>query len=754
MFTLVPLLLATEAGQRAIHWLMNHAGSAADDFEEGTNVTEGNDSVVAVSPGYSTSNITQYAFDPDGSTEYVNVKGNPDPVPFAEPSGKWSLFMFIYFNGTNSGDVVSYHGGTGVDRGWYIEVDNAGKQIRVLMYDGSNLIWQNTGNVASTPSWRSLYLEWDPALSTTLRMKCWLDDATQTFTGVNWPTSFPAPGSSPQCRVGLSKDASTGYNDEIGEIAIMDGDHLTSAELSDWDINGVDRDNEKITQLYLWIGEQDNFPPPTDFTGEFISASTRVDLAWTDNSVTGFNEDVFHIYRRLDTGSYPGSPTFTTAQDATTQQDTTVVASKFYYYKIQAVRGSLKSDFTEIGPISTYPSDVDPPTNVFIQVLSSTSFKVKWTPPGTGETGFKVEYKEVDSGTWLNVSGTNPTGPGVSELTQSSSVSAHLKYEARVRSENGTPSSWVYATAQCMSTPQAAPTGPSKDYDAVNVEVDLWNIPNASFLHTRIQRATNSGFTTGVTTVVSSTTQALVGDKYIDAGPFVGGQAYWWRFATISKCGVVGPWSTSVTHTIPAIPPAFAPVVTVTPQASNEMLIEWTDTNTNETGYDIAFRTSGPFGPDPADQPSWPADQLTTHGTTPPLETTHSSLSPTTPYYYAVRATNAQGDGPWGFGQGTTFPTAPLAGQANLDCASEFGGAYDVDLDWSNGTSTQGLTIEKNVNSGGWVLETTKAAGSTNHKVVLATDRTEWRIKFTPETTYDNFGSGTATVPSWGDVCP
>ena len=91
---------------------------------------------------------------------------------------------------------------------------------------------------------------------------------------------------------------------------------------------------------------------PSGLTATAIS-TTRIDLAWTDNSN---NEDAFEIYRSTDGTTY----TFlaTAAADATSYSNTGLTSDTIYYYKVRSryAGGTTVSSFTTAANATALPT--------------------------------------------------------------------------------------------------------------------------------------------------------------------------------------------------------------------------------------------------------------------------------------------------------------------------------------------------------------------------------------------------------------
>jgi hypothetical protein len=92
-------------------------------------------------------------------------------------------------------------------------------------------------------------------------------------------------------------------------------------------------------------------PAPTNLTATAVS-STRIDLAWTDNSS---NEDGFKIERCAGAGCTDFTPVQTVPRDFPRYPDSGLSAGTSYSYRVRASNDEGNSPYSNIASATTPP---------------------------------------------------------------------------------------------------------------------------------------------------------------------------------------------------------------------------------------------------------------------------------------------------------------------------------------------------------------------------------------------------------------
>ena len=140
---------------------------------------------------------------------------------------------------------------------------------------------------------------------------------------------------------------------------------------------------------------------------------------------------------------------------------------------------------------------------------------------------------------------------------------------------------------------------------------------------------------------------------------------------------------------------------------SSSIQISWTDNSSNETGFEVERSPNGTSG--------WTTITTTAANS---VSYTNSGLSPSTTYYYRVRAINASGNSTYTSVEndttsagGGSAPTAP-SGLAFGSITSS-----SIQISWTDNSSDEnGFEVERSPNgTSGWTTITTTAPNSVNY---------------------------------------
>lgn len=178
---------------------------------------------------------------------------------------------------------------------------------------------------------------------------------------------------------------------------------------------------------------------PTGLGAAAVS-QVRINMTWTD---TNLSESGYKV-ERSPNGSTGWVQIGTTAANATTYSDDTLVCATPYYYRIRAYAGSLNSEYSNNANATTSPCTTPPAPTIASCNASAHVVTVAWNNVD-GETSFDVEYKLNSASTWTSA---GSTGKDVLKKAVAGLVK-NTPYNARVRAVNGSGPS---AYAQCNFT--------------------------------------------------------------------------------------------------------------------------------------------------------------------------------------------------------------------------------------------------------------------------------------------------------------
>lgn len=182
-----------------------------------------------------------------------------------------------------------------------------------------------------------------------------------------------------------------------------------------------------------------------------VSTNSAIELSWKDNST---DETGFEIWRYIY-----GSGTYTlyatVDKNMTTYTDTSIQTGVQYSYMVRAyaASGSLYSPYSNSASVGV--GLINPPANLYYTYITSSQVLLRWTDTSNNESGFKVEWKIGQDGTWNIFTWLSPN---VTAYTVSN-LNPYTKYYFRVRSYSSTGNADSLSSEILVST--AIPPAPS-----------------------------------------------------------------------------------------------------------------------------------------------------------------------------------------------------------------------------------------------------------------------------------------------------
>ncbi len=184
-------------------------------------------------------------------------------------------------------------------------------------------------------------------------------------------------------------------------------------------------------------------PPsaPSDLAATAIS-STRIDLAWTDNST---NETGFRIERKTGAGgTYAAFATVGT--NITAYSNTGLAAGNTYYYRVQAYNSTANSGYTNEASAST-SGILAAPSGLTATTISNSQINLTWIDNSSTETGFRIERKLGAGGTYSEIA---TVAANVTSYPNAGLADATVYYY-RVRAYDGSGNSGYTAEANACT---------------------------------------------------------------------------------------------------------------------------------------------------------------------------------------------------------------------------------------------------------------------------------------------------------------
>ena len=246
---------------------------------------------------------------------------------------------------------------------------------------------------------------------------------------------------------------------------------------------------------------------PTFFTATaspLSSVPPSVALVWADNST---NELGFSIQRATNAG-FTGAITFPMiAANETSFTDTTVAPATQYWYRVRAVTVGPVSTYATAGPVTTTGQLPADPANLVASPFTVTTtppavtVNLTWTDNSSNETAFRIQRATDASFT----TGLTNVMVGANVTTYAdTAVSPNIQYFYRVIALNAdgasAPSNTAVVTPAALSlaspTNLVATASAAGQAPAVSLS---WTDNDTNVTTFIIQRATNAGFTVGLT---------------------------------------------------------------------------------------------------------------------------------------------------------------------------------------------------------------------------------------------------------------
>jgi hypothetical protein len=173
------------------------------------------------------------------------------------------------------------------------------------------------------------------------------------------------------------------------------------------------------------------FPPAPGGLVAIPYSSSRIDLAWIDNSS---NETGFEIDRANDSGFATGLVTQSAAANAETHASAGLAASTTYYYRVRATGSSGDSDYSASASATTQADNMPP------SIFAPADMLIEASGPGGTTVSFTVTASDdIDGPVSVTASPSSgssfPLGATIVNLTAADSAgnSSHASFTVTVR---------------------------------------------------------------------------------------------------------------------------------------------------------------------------------------------------------------------------------------------------------------------------------------------------------------------------------
>jgi len=307
----------------------------------------------------------------------------------------------------------------------------------------------------------------------------------------------------------------------------------------------------------------------------------------------------------------------------------------------------------------TPPTPPATPTNLAATGTSSSTIGLTWTDASSDESGFKIERSSTGSTSGFQQIGTvgaNATSYSDSGLTPST------PYWYRVRAYNAAGDS-AYSDPVGATTPSQSPTPPVTPTNLAATGTSsstiglTWTDASNDETGFKIERSSTDS-PTGFQQIGTVGANAT---SYNDSG-LTPSTPYWYRVRAYNAVGdsAYSNPANATTLAQPPTPPATPTNLAATGTSSFAIRLTWTDASNNENGYQIERSSTGPTSGFQLIASGGPnLTSFNDEGGVIPS----SFLSPSTTYWYRVRAYNSAGNS--GYSTVTSAITAGRAYVAN-----------------------------------------------------------------------------------------
>lgn len=357
------------------------------------------------------------------------------------------------------------------------------------------------------------------------------------------------------------------------------------------------------------------------------TSNSAINFTWTGN---GSNTAIHgYTYACATNSSFTGaSYNWVADNDSTGTSKTGLSTATTYWFKLKA-EGTSSDAFDS--PYGTVVTTTTTPASLAASVISSSQINLSWTGNSGNSNiqGYTVGYATNSSfsgAVYQYISGNGATSFNHTGLYAGTTYYYKIKAEGTSNAYDSAYTSSITATT--TGTAPNAPSGLSASAVSSS-QINLsWTDHSSNETGFEINRATDSGFTQNVVWLGN-----IQGTTYNNTG-LSASTTYYYRVraegATQDSAytSAVSATTNSSPESIPDAPTSLAATVV----ADTQVNLSWTDSSTNETGFEIKRATDSAF----TQNVVWIGNiQGTTYANT--------GLNPSTTYYYKVRAEGAAG---------------------------------------------------------------------------------------------------------------
>lgn len=340
------------------------------------------------------------------------------------------------------------------------------------------------------------------------------------------------------------------------------------------------------------------------------------------------------------------------------------------------------------------------PTSTFASAKSSTQIDITWTDNSGNEDGFKIE-RSTDGTNFTQIatvvtSVTTFTNTGLEPATT-------YHYRVQAFNSNGVSNYSNISSATTQNAPLGAPSVPS-GLSATTIsgtQIDLkWTDNSSNEDGFKIERGNDGISFTEIAQVTANIT------VYSNTG-LAGSTKYYFRVRAYNLAGnsTYSSTASSTTFGTPTSKPADPSELSTVAVSSSQINLNWTDNSTNEDKFIV--------------ERSLDSANFTEIGTVVSGINVFGNigLSPSTRYYYRVKAANSAGDSNYSnIADATTFsaPASPPSAPSSL--ATIVISSTQIDLSWNDNSSNEDdFKLERSTDGNTFAPLVTLGANVTNY---------------------------------------